>query len=118
MGEKLRTHAVNCWLINTGWVGGPFGVGERMKLPYTRAMLDAALSGELNRVPMKPHPVFRVMVPRVCPGVPSDFLNARGMWADKGAYDRAAHDLSGRFNQNFEKFRDVRPEILEAAPAV
>jgi phosphoenolpyruvate carboxykinase (ATP) len=118
MGEKLRTHAVNCWLINTGWVGGPFGVGERMKLPYTRAMLDAALSGELNRVPMKPHPVFRVMVPRVCPGVPSDFLNARGMWADKGAYDRAAHDLSGRFNQNFEKFSDIRPEILEAAPAV
>ena len=67
LGEKMRQHEVSCWLVNTGWVGGPYGVGERMKLSYTRAMLNAALSGELESVPMTPHPVFRVMVPKTAP---------------------------------------------------
>src|SRR5207244_6113549 len=102
LGERMRQHRVTCWLVNTGWVGGPYGVGERMKLPYTRAMLEAALSGKLASVPMEQHPVFRVMVPKTCPGVPGDFLDARGLWADKSAYDRAALDLSARFNKNFE----------------
>jgi phosphoenolpyruvate carboxykinase (ATP) len=118
LGEKLRRHNSACWLVNTGWVGGPFGVGERMKLRYTRAMLNAALSGALDNEPMTPHPVFRVAVPRTCPGVPSQYLDARGMWADKNAYDRAAHDLSLRFARNFEKFTGVKPEILEAGPAI
>ena len=73
LGEKLRRHQAACWLVNTGWAGGPFGVGERMKLPYTRAMLNAALSGELNDVPMTPHPVFKIVVPQSCPGVPREF---------------------------------------------
>jgi phosphoenolpyruvate carboxykinase (ATP) len=116
LGEKLRRHNAQCWLVNTGWAGGPFGVGERMKLRYTRAMLNAALSGELKNVPSETHPVFRVAVPKSCPGVPAQFLDARGMWADKTAYDKAAQDLSNRFNKNFEKFSHVSVEIAQAAP--
>ncbi|MGH9721810.1 MAG: phosphoenolpyruvate carboxykinase (ATP) [Bryobacteraceae bacterium] len=116
LGENLRRHRVSCWLVNTGWVRGPFGAGERMKLPYTRAMLNAALAGQLNDVPVEPHPVFRVLVPKSCPGVPSEILDARGMWAGKSAYDRAAADLSARFNQNFRKFDPVEKEILAEAP--
>ena len=118
LGEKLRKHNATCWLVNTGWVGGPYGVGSRMKLAHTRAMLNAALSGQLNGVPMTPHPVFRVAVPQSCPGVPANVLDARGMWTDKAAYDRAAHDLAGRFNKNFEKFSGVSREVAEAAPVL
>ncbi|MBZ5624018.1 MAG: phosphoenolpyruvate carboxykinase (ATP) [Acidobacteriia bacterium] len=116
LGEKLRRHSAHCWLVNTGWVGGPFGVGERMKLRYTRAMLNAALSGALKDVPAEPHSVFKVGVPKTCPGVPAQFLDARGMWADKTAYDKAANDLSNRFNKNFEKFSNVAMEVARAAP--
>ncbi|HZT29610.1 MAG TPA: phosphoenolpyruvate carboxykinase (ATP) [Bryobacteraceae bacterium] len=116
LGEKLRRHQVRVWLVNTGWTGGPYGVGERMPLAYTRAMLDGALSGELADIPAEPHPVFRTLVPKACPGVPSQFLNPRGMWPEPDAYDRAARDLSWRFKKNFEKFAGVRPSILEAAP--
>jgi len=118
LGEKLRRHQAACWLVNTGWVGGPYGVGNRMKLAYTRAMLDAALSGALKDVPTTPHSVFGVHVPQSCPGVPTEFLDARGMWPDKSAYDKAARDLAARFNKNFEKFSGVSPEIAAAAPAV
>jgi phosphoenolpyruvate carboxykinase (ATP) len=113
LGEKMRRHKVNCWLLNTGWVGGPYGVGERMRLPYTRAMLTAALEGQFDHMPMERHPFFKVMVPKACPHVPPDFLDPRGMWSDKSAYDRAALDLSARFARNFEKFSDVSPEVLE-----
>jgi phosphoenolpyruvate carboxykinase (ATP) len=116
LGEKLRRHRTPCWLVNTGWVGGPYGVGQRMKLAYTRGVLNAALSGELARVSMTPHPVFRVLVPESCPNVPPAALDARGMWQDKSAYDRAAAALSARFRSNFEKFTAVEPEVLEAAP--
>jgi phosphoenolpyruvate carboxykinase (ATP) len=118
LGEKLRRHQAPCWLVNTGWVGGPFGVGQRMKLGYTRAILNAVLSGELNDVPAVPHPVFKVLVPQSCPGVPASILDARGMWPDKTGYDKAARDLAHRFQKNFEKFSDVNREIAEAAPAV
>jgi phosphoenolpyruvate carboxykinase (ATP) len=117
LGEKIRRHNVRCWLLNTGWAGGAYGVGQRMKLGYTRAMLSAALAGELDRVPVAPDPIFRVLVPTECPGVPEEMLNARGMWDDKSAYDIAARDLSARFVRNFEKFSEVRSEIREAAPA-
>jgi phosphoenolpyruvate carboxykinase (ATP) len=118
LGDKLRASQAPCWLVNTGWVGGPFGVGERMKLKYTRAMLNAAISGTLEGMHFTPHPVFRVMVPSSCPYVPSELLDARAMWADNAAYDRAAADLSGRFNRNFEKFEGVEREIAAAAPAL
>jgi phosphoenolpyruvate carboxykinase (ATP) len=116
LGDRLRRSGAACWLVNTGWAGGPFGVGERMKLRYTRAMLNAALSGELRDVPMATDPVFRVAVPARCPGVPPQFLDAREMWLDKSAYDRAARDLSARFNKNFEKFQAVEREVADAAP--
>jgi phosphoenolpyruvate carboxykinase (ATP) len=115
-GEKLRRHKANCWLLNTGWAGGPYGVGERMRLAYTRAMLTAALDGELNHVPMEPHPIFKVMMPKTCPRVPPEFLDPRGMWSDANAYDRAALNLSREFNKNFEKFSNIDPEIAEAGP--
>lgn len=116
LGEKLRRHNAACWLVNTGWVGGPYGVGNRMKLAYTRAMLNAALAGQLHDVPTVPHPVFQVSVPQSCPGVPANVLDARGLWSDKNAYDHAVKDLAGRFNKNFQKFTGVAREILEAAP--
>ena len=116
LGERLRRHRAACWLVNTGWIGGPYGVGERMKLTYTRAMLNAALSGALDDVPMTPDPVFHVLVPKSCPDVPPEVLDARGMWPDKSAYDRAAADLAGRFRRNFEKFTMVGPEVRAAAP--
>ncbi|MEX2264605.1 MAG: phosphoenolpyruvate carboxykinase (ATP) [Bryobacteraceae bacterium] len=118
LGEKLRRHGAVCWLVNTGWVGGPYGVGRRMKLSYTRAMLNAALSGQLNDAAMEPHPVFRVLVPKKCPGVPDEILDSRGMWADKAAYDRAALDLGARFNRNFKQFESVASEVADAAPVV
>ena len=118
LGEKLRRHGAQCWLVNTGWAGGPFGVGERMKLRYTRAMLNAALNCQLQDAAVERHPVFGVAVPKACPGVPAQFLDARGMWPDKAAYDRAALDLAARFNKNFEKFRGVGTEIAAAAPGM
>ncbi|MEO7651781.1 MAG: phosphoenolpyruvate carboxykinase (ATP) [Bryobacteraceae bacterium] len=116
LGERLREHRAGCWLVNTGWAGGAFGTGERMKLKYTRAMLNAALSGALDGVPAVPHPVFRTLVPQSCPGVPAEALDARGMWPDKAAYDRAAADLSSRFNKNFQKFDTADKTIAAAAP--
>ncbi|HTM49798.1 MAG TPA: phosphoenolpyruvate carboxykinase (ATP), partial [Bryobacteraceae bacterium] len=118
LGAKLRHRRVQCWMVNTGWVGGPFGVGERMKLKFTRAMLNAAISGALDSATFTPHPVFRVMVPSSCPYVHPELLDAREMWADKMAYDRAAAHLSGLFNRNFKKFDGVDREIVEAAPAL
>jgi phosphoenolpyruvate carboxykinase (ATP) len=117
LGEKLTKHNVKCYLVNTGWVGGAYGVGERMSLKYTRAMVNAAIAGELDNVPTAPHPVFGVMVPKSVPGVPAELLDARGQWKDKAAYDKAAAELSGRFKKNFEKFGEVAEEILQAAPA-
>src|SRR5579862_3365971 len=107
LGERLERHKVTCYLVNTGWVGGAFGTGARMSLPYTRAMVNAAIAGQLDRVAAEPHPVFRVMVPKSVPGVPAELLDARGQWKDKAAYDRAAEDLSARFKKNFEKFGAV-----------
>ncbi len=116
LGDRLRKHGVSCWLVNTGWVGGPFGVGARMKLAYTRAMLNAALHGELKDVPYRQDPTFKLAVPTSCPGVPAEYLDARGMWPDKAAYDRAARDLAARFTKNFEKFDKVTPELTAAGP--
>jgi phosphoenolpyruvate carboxykinase (ATP) len=102
--------------VNTGWVGGAYGAGERMNLKYTRAMVNAAIAGELDKVATTPHPVFRVLVPHSVPGVPPELLDARAQWTDAAAYDRAAEDLSARFKKNFEKFGKVPEEILQAAP--
>ncbi len=117
LGEKMRKHNVNVWMINTGWSGGPYGVGQRMKLPYTRAMITAALEGKLDNVNFEEHPVFGMMMPTECPGVPSEVLNPRETWADKNAYDEKAKELAGQFRKNFEKYASgVNDEILAAAP--
>ncbi len=117
LGERLKQHNVTCYLVNTGWVGGPYGIGERMNLKYTRAMVNAAIAGQLDNVATEPHPVFKVLVPKSVPGVPPELLDARGQWKDKAAYDRAAEDLSARFKKNFQKFGQVAEEITAAAPA-
>jgi phosphoenolpyruvate carboxykinase (ATP) len=102
--KELREHGTSCWLVNTGWIGGPFGAGNRISLHYTRAMLKALLTGALDRVAVRTHPVFGLHVPVECPGVPPGILDARGMWPDKAAYDLAAEDLRQRFENNYKKF--------------
>lgn len=117
LGEKMRTHQVNVWMINTGWSGGGYGVGNRMKLSYTRAMITAALNGELDQVEFEKHPVFGMLMPKMCPGVPKELLHPRYTWADRAAYDQAASKLAEMFNQNFEKYAaGVSNEILQSAP--
>ncbi|HYF30386.1 MAG TPA: phosphoenolpyruvate carboxykinase (ATP) [Chitinophagaceae bacterium] len=119
LGEKMRKHQVNVWLINTGWTGGSFGVGHRMKLGYTRAMITAALEGKLDNVPTNTDPVFGYAVPASCPGVPSEILVARDTWADKAAYDKMADFLAGLFKKNFQKYAaGVSDEIRAAGPKI
>jgi phosphoenolpyruvate carboxykinase (ATP) len=116
LGDKLRQHGVTVYLVNTGWVGGPYGIGERMNLPYTRAMVNAAIEGRLDHAHFEPHPVFRVLVPKSCPGIPSGLLDARSMWTNHEEYDRTAHELAFRFRKNFERFGNVAPDIIDAGP--
>jgi phosphoenolpyruvate carboxykinase (ATP) len=118
LGERLRRHRAQCWLVNTGWIAGPYGVGRRMSLPHTRALLNAALAGQLDDAEYTPHPIFRVAVPKCAPGVPAEILDARAQWSDPAAYDRAARDLAARFNKNFQKFPTASEEIRSAAPVV
>ncbi|MES2776291.1 MAG: phosphoenolpyruvate carboxykinase (ATP) [Bacteroidota bacterium] len=119
LGKKMRENNVNVWMINTGWSGGSYGVGKRMKLSYTRAMITAALNGELNNAAFEAHPVFGMMMPTTCPNVPSEILNPRNTWADKDAYDELARNLAQQFIKNFEKYAaGVNDEILAAAPIV
>ncbi len=118
LGEKLKANPnINVWLINTGWSGGAYGTGSRMKLSYTRAMITAALNGELNNVEFEAHPVFGYAIPKSCPNVPSELLNPRNTWADKAAYDAQANKLANMFVKNFEQYASgVDAEILAAAP--
>ncbi len=118
LGEKLKANPnINVWLINTGWTGGPYGVGSRMKLAYTRAMITAALNGELNNVTFEAHPVFGYLMPTSCPNVPVELLNPRNTWEDKAAYDAQANKLANMFVKNFEQYASgVDAEIIAAAP--
>ena len=119
LGEKMRAHKVNVWMVNTGWSGGCYGVGNRMKLNYTRAMITAALNGELDHVQYELHPVFGMMMPKLCPGVPQNMLHPRYTWADRTAYDQQAKQLAQLFIKNFEKYAaGVDAEILAAAPKI
>ena len=120
LGKKLESHPdVNVWLINTGWTGGAFGTGKRMSLKHTRAMITAALNGELQRVEYVAHPVFGVLVPQSVPGVPAEVLNPRDTWTDKEAYDKQASHLAQLFIKNFEKYSaQASDEIKSAAPKV
>ncbi|MCW5852215.1 MAG: phosphoenolpyruvate carboxykinase (ATP), partial [Anaerolineae bacterium] len=117
LGEKVAQHNVAVWLVNTGWTGGPYGVGQRMSIAYTRAMVRAALNGALEGVPTTTDPIFGLAVPTACPDVPAEVLNPRNTWADQAAYDQQALDLAQRFAKNFEQFAaDVSPEVRAAGP--
>jgi phosphoenolpyruvate carboxykinase (ATP) len=117
LGKKIQEHKAVCWLVNTGWSGGPYGEGSRMKIRHTRAMIRAILNGSLAQVETRPDPVFGVHVPVTCPDVPSEVLQPRGTWADAARYDEKAHDLARRFNENFKKYEaGVSPEVRAAAP--
>ena len=115
LGRRLRDHKSSCWLVNTGWQGGPPGVGKRMDIPHTRAMVDAAIEGSLANVKFEIEPAFGLSIPKTCPDVPSEVLNPRNAWADKAAYDKAAANVCGLFAKNFEKF-DAPPEVRAAGP--
>jgi phosphoenolpyruvate carboxykinase (ATP) len=115
LGRRLREHHAQCWLVNTGWQGGPYGVGQRMSIPHTRAMVDAAVEGQLIREEFETEPAFGFSIPKACHGVPPHVLIPRNAWPDKAAYDKAADDLRRRFEKNFEHF-DAPPEVKAAGP--
>ena len=115
--DRLARHDATVWLVNTGWTGGPVGVGERMNIAHTRAMVRAAIDGSLASAEMRVDPTFGVEVPRSCPEVPASFLDPRSTWADPDAYDAAATRLAGMFAVNFRAYADgVTPDVLEAGP--
>jgi len=117
LGEKIDEHNAQCWLVNTGWTGGPYGVGHRMKLAYTRAMITAMLNGELDEVPTRQDPVFGLHVPTSVPGVPDEVLSPRATWPDPEAYDEQAKKLAEMFRENFKAFEDqVSDAVEEAGP--
>lgn len=117
LSAKMKEAGVNVWLINTGWTGGAYGTGQRMKLKYTRAMITAALNGELDNVDYKTHKVFGLAIPQTCPNVPAEVLNPRTTWEDKDAYDAKAHELAESFRKNFAKFEEfANDEIMAGAP--
>jgi phosphoenolpyruvate carboxykinase (ATP) len=117
LGERIAHHRANVWLVNTGWSGGPYGVGRRIKIAYTRAMVSAALEGRLNGVPMRADPIFGLDVPLECSDIPPDVLNPRKTWADQEEYDSQARKLAAMFAKNFERFADqVPPEVRDAGP--
>jgi phosphoenolpyruvate carboxykinase (ATP) len=114
--ERIEKHNVRCYLINTGWTGGPYGVGERININYTRAMVRSAISGDLDNVEMVTDPIFGLHSPTSCPDVPSEVLIPRNTWADKEAYDRQAQDLAARFKKNFQQFSLPSDEVRKAGP--
>jgi len=117
LGEKIKKHKAKCWLVNTGWTGGPYGTGSRMKIKYTRAMLIAALTGKLDKVETIKDPFFNLSVPVSCEGVPSEVLNPRNTWKDKKEYDVMAKKLAGMFIDNFKEFeKGTSKEIISAGP--
>ena len=119
LGEKMKEFSVDVWLINTGWSGGEYGVGNRISLKYTRAMITAALNNQLNNVEYITHKVFGLNMPTSCPNVPSEILSPKNTWTDKSAYDEKANKLARAFNENFLQFSDhANDEILNAAPKI
>jgi phosphoenolpyruvate carboxykinase (ATP) len=115
LGKRLQQHNATCWLVNTGWSGGAFGVGKRMSLKITRALVNAALDGRLHNVEFTTESAFGLSIPTSCPDVPSEILNPRNVWADKAAYDKQAADLAARFAANFKQF-DAPENIRNAGP--
>ena len=117
LAEKMAKHGASAWLVNTGWTGGPYGVGSRMKLSYTRSIIDAIHSGELENVDYVADPIFGLAIPTSCPNVPSDLLIPKNTWKDGAAYDKQAEKLANLFIKNFEKYKEGTSEaIINAGP--
>ena len=117
LGQKMEQHETNVWLINTGWTGGPYGVGKRISLKYTRAMISAALSGVLNNVGYRTHSIFGAEMPLTCPNVPNEILSPRETWKNDDAFYKKANDLARKFNANFTKFEEfANEEIMAGQP--
>jgi len=115
LGKLMEENDVKCWLVNTGWSGGGYGVGSRMKIGYTRAMVNAALDGTLASLGSRPDPHFGVLVPTSCPGVPSEVLDPKQTWPDTAAYEAAANDVVSRFEENFTQFETAVDASVNAA---
>lgn len=119
LSQKMKEASVNVWLVNTGWTGGPYGVGSRIKLRFTRAMISAALNGEITEVEYEQHPIFGLFMPKYCPGVPTEMLNPLNTWLQKGAYISKSIQLAHYFHLNFEKFAShASQQILEGGPLI
>ena len=119
LSKKMKEAGVNIWLLNTGWTGGPYGVGSRIKLKYTRAMITAILEGQLDDVDYDQHPIFGLYMPKYCPGVPSEILDPMNTWLQKGAYVSKAIQLAHSFHINFDKFiNQANDEIMHGAPLI
>ncbi len=117
LGERIAKHNVQCWLVNTGWTGGPYGVGHRMEIAHTRAMIRAILNGELNEAATFTDPVFGLHIPETVRDVPDEVLNPRNTWKDSQSYDEKAWGLAAQFVENFKQYEDaVDKEILSASP--
>jgi phosphoenolpyruvate carboxykinase (ATP) len=117
--EKLSAHKSQVWMLNTGWTGGPYGIGSRIHLPYTRAMITAVLNNELEGVLMRQDPFFGVSIPTELSGVPAGVLDPRSTWSDPAAYDNMARNLIQRFQDNFEQFRGtISEEVVASGPAL
>jgi len=117
--RKIERYGVNCWLLNTGWIGGPYGVGKRISIRYTRALLNAALDGQLLDVEYYTDPVFGFQVPQSCPGVPENVLNPASSWPNQDAYIKRYRGLAARFIDNFKRFEDGSPpEVVAAGPKI
>ncbi|MCA9081384.1 MAG: phosphoenolpyruvate carboxykinase (ATP), partial [Planctomycetaceae bacterium] len=119
LSEKIRQHNANVWLVNTGWSGGGYGVGKRMKLSYTRAMVNAIYSGDLAAAPTETHPIFGIEVVTACPGVPTEVMQPRNTWSDPSEYDKAAIKLASLFANNFSQYSaGVSDAVRAAGPMV
>jgi phosphoenolpyruvate carboxykinase (ATP) len=119
LAKKMERYGARCWLLNTGWVGGRYGVGKRISIKYTRAILNAALEGKLEKVEYYTDPVFGFQVPKTCPNVPDNVMYPASSWPDQNAYMTAYRDLASRFIDNFRKFAaGTPPEVAAAGPRI
>ena len=117
LGERIAAHGTTVWLVNTGWTGGPYGVGHRMPIAHTRALIAAALAGALDDVAYETDPIFNVDVPVTCPGVPEQVLRPRQTWANASDYDAQARKLAAMFSRNFEAFAaPATADVVAAGP--
>ena len=116
LGDKIDKYDANVYLINTGWSGGKYGIGKRMSIKHTRAMVTAALTAELEKSEFELDKIFNVLVPKTCPGVPDEVLNPANTWKDKAEYEKTAHDLAARFVKNFGKYKNMPQHIIDAGP--